>query len=325
VPIIVVDGSQNPLPRDTLKSFSFVTYLHMPNTSVGKRLFEGAKTSTTRYTHTISDDELLNPEALSELKSFLDSNFDFVAACGHVVAWRSFRGFLFVKPFYLGFSKVKVDQESPIERVRNHMSNYQPCSIYSLVRTDVLVTSLQAVSIVDYPEYPEFCELVIEIGNAAQGKLAVIPVVSWFRNFNVPKLWKPSNLIRSWKDLKSTPSFQFHSNQVNELFMTHLNDVPPSQPSEIIQVGLDSYFFGRDASKKQKQFSYFLRRIPHLLRPFVPNLLDFLTMYLLRRLISHYRNTNQEWYSEREFVNRFAGSGYDFPVSKWRDLFSDFR
>lgn len=325
LPTIVVDGSQNPLPKRILNTLSSVTYLHMPNASVGKRLYEGSKLSRTKYTHTVSDDELLNPEGLVELRNFLDSNFDFVAACGHVVAWRSFRYLLFLKPFYSGFSKVKVDQESPIERVRHHMSNYQPCSIYSLVRTDVLEISLQAVSLIDYPEYPEFCELVIEVCNAAQGKLAVIPVVSWFRNFNVPKLWKPSNLIESWKDLKTVPSFKLHSNQINEFLATRPDDVPPSQLSDIIQVGLDCYFFGRGASKKQQQFSYYLWRFPHLLRPFIPNLLDFILMYLLRRLISRFRNTHQEWYTSSEFMNHFAGSAYDFPVSKWRGHFSDFR
>lgn len=321
----MVDGSENPLPRRILDNLSVVTYLHMPNASVGKRLYEGAKLSTTTYTHTVSDDELLNPDALIELKSFLDSNFDFVAACGNVVAWRNFRNLLFLMPFYSGFSKVKVDQECPIERVRDHMSNYQPCSIYSLVRTDVLEVTLKAVSLIDYPEYPEFCELVIEICNAAQGKLAVIPVVSWFRNFNVSKLWKPSDLIGSWKVLKTIPSFQFHSKQIDEFLMTHPNDVPRLQTFNIIQTGLECYFFGRDTSTKNKQLSYYLRRFHHLLRPFVPKLLDFMAIYLFRRLISRFRDTSQNWYTPGEFISRFTGSGYEFPVSKWRDRFFNFK
>lgn len=133
-----VDGSEKALNLKVVKkiiSKSNVKYHHINILSEVDRVKKILPQIKTRYTMLSSDDDLLLPNAISKCMDELNKDKNIIACYGQTLSFYKIDNKI---KFYLTSKTLNNFEnlsDSPVERLNNHMSNYVPSIIYSLMFT----------------------------------------------------------------------------------------------------------------------------------------------------------------------------------------------
>lgn len=180
--VIVVDGTDKPIDAEAIKTLRpNIEYYHLPIT-VNERLQFAVDRIATPYAMLCGDDEFMVPSGVIECISFLENNAEY-AQCGARAVGFS------LKKKYLDLYEVKpmqrhhrVEQDTPLARIRYHIENFTPSTIYSVHRAPSFRLAILSSIRYQYSNGGYTGELIVELISAAVGKSRVLPSAMWIRS-----------------------------------------------------------------------------------------------------------------------------------------------
>ena len=143
VKLIVLDGSPSPVTDlDTSPNFR---YYHLPLSIEDRFKFVVDKIDT-KYAALLSDDEFFLIHGLQDCLEFLERNPEYVSCKGQALGFSWNEGVLRYKSVYTGLSGYYIDAYSSRDRVFQHMKKYEMATLWAVMRRDIFVKTLTAMS-----------------------------------------------------------------------------------------------------------------------------------------------------------------------------------
>ncbi len=176
--ILIVDSSKVFL---NVKLPWNITYLHLPGSFFGDKIYSGLCKVSTPYSCLCADDDFLSESGLYFGIRYLEENKEYVSVQGNYVHFSYSENLNDYHPVYAEtIGTKKVDANSPVDRLMESIGMGQSF-IYALHHTEVLLKCLrvtlnmQAVTLV---------ETGISIGSPLYGKHIILPVFWMARDKN---------------------------------------------------------------------------------------------------------------------------------------------
>lgn len=201
--VVVIDGSQRPIPAEKLSSLSKnITYIHL-DLPFNERILFATEHVTTKYAMLCCDDEFQVPSGIVKCIDFLENNQDYSQCCGRVIRFSPRKYCIRLDPDKLNHESHFVNQENWEERIAYHVTPIVTSTIYGVHRVDSFRHCVKHSMNYDYGNpYPQ--ETLFEFAAAAFGKSKVIPSVTWLRSAECDpvftKGWERKESISDWYD-----------------------------------------------------------------------------------------------------------------------------
>ncbi len=180
----VIDGSAEPIAPSKLPASEKIHYHHMPE-PLFDRLGYAIELVQTPYCCLISDDEFFLPSGLKACVEELSNDPNLVACLGRTLSFDATSDQIMAAPGYVMMAGRSISDATPAERMRAHLGNYMPSTVYAVARSHVWKTAIRTAIAKSFPVYA-LGELRFEAAVAFQGPNKVIPVLSWLRNVGQP-------------------------------------------------------------------------------------------------------------------------------------------
>jgi glycosyltransferase domain-containing protein len=189
VNVLVIDGGDSKLDQLYLSSLSpNISYHYVP---IGflKRLEIASNLIKTKYCILLGDDEFFIPSALNSAIKALEKDSELVACCGQsvnfwpgkIASWTSKDVVLLSHISYPERKGYLISQNTPYKRMLEHMTDYSPTSIYSVIRTPDWKKVVSIIAKKEFNAYGIF-ELQFEMAIAYLGKIKVLDELFWLRS-----------------------------------------------------------------------------------------------------------------------------------------------
>jgi glycosyltransferase domain-containing protein len=201
--VIVIDGSQRPIPVEKLSGLSKnIIYIHL-DLPFNERILFATERLTTKYAILCCDDEFQVPSGVVKCIDFLEKNQDYAQCCGRVIRFSPRKYCIRLDADKLNHESHFVNQKHWEERVAYHMTPIVTSTIYGVHRVDSFRHCVKYSMNYDYGNpYPQ--ETLFEFAAAAFGKSKVIPSVTWLRSAEgdpvITRGWERKESISDWYD-----------------------------------------------------------------------------------------------------------------------------
>ena len=201
--VLVIDGSQQPIPAENLCSLSKnITYIHL-DLPFNERILFATERLTTKFAMLCCDDEFQVPSGIVKCIDFLEKNQDYSQCCGRVIRFLPRKYYIRLDPDKLTHEHHFVNQKHWEERVAYHMTPIVTSTIYGVHRVDSFRHCVKYSMNYEYGNpYPQ--ETLFEFAAAAFGKSKVISSVTWLRSSEcdpvITKGWNRKESISDWYD-----------------------------------------------------------------------------------------------------------------------------
>ena len=181
--IIYTDGSPEASDID-FTGFANVRYFHDPR-FIHDRLNAAAGLIATPYACMIGDDEYLISSALHECIDFLQAHPSHSSCMGRAIGFDRKSDRLVFHEVYPRLKDRKLTDNSPMQRLENHWTEYVPAHCYAVTRTPVWKL---AIELAFKNQFNVFAigEIQMESVVAAAGKSEVLPILYWLRSREAP-------------------------------------------------------------------------------------------------------------------------------------------
>ena len=218
--IIVMEDSESDLTEQEKTKLPDNVEWSVSKDFIEKRFDNAVATVKTDFCALMCDDELLSPEGLALLISFLQDNQSFSCANGMAIGFKKdkrgsdgkgkrhdpsdqlkfsmvyseLKNRIFSQSDQLKFSMVYSElknrsfiQNEPKTRALMHMSFYSIGSTFAVHRTKNLAVAIRSALIANsVARYSG--ELAMELTHVLLGKTIILPIVYWIRNYSVPPI-----------------------------------------------------------------------------------------------------------------------------------------
>lgn len=187
VSVIVADGSNLPFFKNDLEAPKNITYFHMKEGFIDRLNFVKQKIKT-KYCVLLGDDEFFIPSALFSAIGELDKG-DCIACTGQSISfwagkqpnWFSENQEILSHVIYPERLSLSISDNCPNNRLLNHMKNYSPIGIYSVMRTSTWAKIITLISEREFNAYGSF-EIQFEMAISYFGKIKILDELIWFRS-----------------------------------------------------------------------------------------------------------------------------------------------
>tara|TARA_B100000575_G_scaffold215503_1_gene176211 strand:- start:1956 stop:3020 length:1065 start_codon:yes stop_codon:yes gene_type:complete len=219
----VLDGSDKPLPKNIIKTFSQNINYHYLKLSLIERIGYSQKLINTKYVALLSDDEFYLTKSLKEFINILEKDKSLSCCSGLTMSYNYDKKNLEINSFYQYINppfentkNINLMEEDPIKRVEKHMSNYIPIATYNVTRVEFYKKIVNLIGSKEYKALGSW-EIQFEVAMCLLGKIKFIPWVYWIRSFEAPRIrntspsMTTSNNFSNWwilkKNLNETSHF----------------------------------------------------------------------------------------------------------------------
>lgn len=158
--------------------------------AIEDRIFAMAEKVETEFCCLMCDDEILIPDSLAMLVSFLKDNQDFSSASGMAIGFsmnknkKIWGSNLLFSNVYHELKQRSLVMDDPKTRALLHSSFYTLGASYAVHRTSNFICAIKNSRIAkNSARYSS--EIAFELSHALLGKSIVLPVVYWLRNYAV--------------------------------------------------------------------------------------------------------------------------------------------
>ena len=181
----VVDGSDKAINRRVLDTFPNNIIYKYDTSSYNQRLAGVIPDLDTEYVALMGDDEFFVPSVLSSCIEELEKDSSLVSCSGVSMGFFSRNGKVFGKAAYPKLIDYKDGMnDDPINRLKTHMGNYAPSSIYGVNRVRPWSISMDTISKGEFDFFANL-ELSFEMCMCFSGKTKVINELMWLRSFDL--------------------------------------------------------------------------------------------------------------------------------------------
>lgn len=184
--VLVLDGSKEKLENDCLSAKN-IKYIHDPR-SLYDRLLSSVNFIDTNFIILGCDDEFYLPSALSSCVEFLEKNKEYSSCGGRTLGFgRNSSDEFYGRKVYSKLENFSLIDNDPLKRAKQHMSNYEPAHVYSVMHTKTWRIISKYIFEKEYNLYAAL-ELQIEFLLPIAGKSKIIPELMTMRNLEVPAI-----------------------------------------------------------------------------------------------------------------------------------------
>lgn len=179
--VLVMDGSDSPIPTHELAGIDNNVHYHHENCSIEERLAVAATHINTKYAMICGDDEFQIFSGLIACIQFLEANDGYMSCCGRCVGFRVQESKVELFPVKDYHKNHLVSQDSIGDRIKYHIGNFMVTTIYGVHRRDSFKYCLSGAS----KKYSSIYvgETSFELLSSAYGKSIVLPNATWLRSF----------------------------------------------------------------------------------------------------------------------------------------------
>ena len=200
--VLIMDGSDSPIPAEDLAGIENNIQYHHKIASLEERLKAASSYINTEYAMLCGDDEFQIHSGIVACLEFLENNEEYTACCGRCIGFRVERNKVELFPEKAYHVDHYVNQSLIGERVKYHIGNYMVTTIYGVHRQDSFKLCLSGISRSCSCIY--VAETIFELISAVSGKSIVLPNATWLRSYeNKPiqtELTDRKYRISSWYD-----------------------------------------------------------------------------------------------------------------------------
>jgi glycosyltransferase domain-containing protein len=295
VSVCVLDGSQKPIRRELLSQFSEnISYFHLPISYVARIEYVQSKLKT-RYTVLMGDDEFYLPSGLATAIAELETATDLISCMGRALGFEMFENEVVGYPVYDRLNGYFLDLDDDAERMKFHMENYVPSTIYSVMRTEAWKVAWEPIFRKEFPAWGQI-EVCFELAASFLGKSRVVPELVWLRSGEVSTVRSTDISLHGcrfsdwWEDRDRAES---HNELLHNLALSLRSEHPGAIKADLIDaINLFVVFDRKENS--YRSFEYAKLKLLLLLRDYIPEALKrFLKKHLITRknsLISEVAN-----------------------------------
>lgn len=247
--VIILDGTENPIPGRELSSLSInIHYNHIPD-SFYQRVRAVRKMIKTPYVSLLGDDEFHLPEGLIASIDNLNKDPGLVACMGRALGFtiagnkKSIIGY----PVYPELEDYKITSEDIGRRMFDHMNHYTPSTMYAVIRKREFLNTLEVFLKHEFP-VNAITELQFELSVCYLGKSKILPVLHWLRSAEIgPVLDSPDiylkcqNLFHEWWPSPDKIEFREHFLNVTSIALAETDGRDPQIVSKEIELAMDAY------------------------------------------------------------------------------------
>lgn len=197
--ILILDNSPEPLSsQDIPANCKYI----LSKTDFAARSIQASLLIDTKYTIIGADDEVYLPNALFEMKDFLDNHQDYVAVGGNALAVWRYGNYVAGSWAYKRTFGYHNNEDSPYNRIRKHTGNgITPLTSFftcNLTRSKFAQTCLET-----YGQAPVLATDAISVLTiCGGGKSKYLNILYWIRNWNQSprshKGWDRSVYLHDW-------------------------------------------------------------------------------------------------------------------------------
>ena len=276
VNLIVVDGSQNPLPsklREFLNGLGFIQYIHSL-LDIDERLNIAGRLISTRYSVMCGDDEFLLPSGLLAAINKLDHHPNFSGIIGQSIRFfLSDGGYKCIYGEGYSTQKYEVMETLPKDRLLFALRKYEAATCYAVMRTAAWKKSWGSVRKWTSPD-------IIELQHAIKfyilGNLSYVDDVYWMRSCeNAPISTEGHRRNLSGLDWWRSKECQQERNEFVLNLSRDLREfqcMTDAQSQEIINEVLEIYFQSQDNKILENGIVYRLRlKFANYVKKILPN------------------------------------------------------
>jgi len=218
--LLVLDASPLPIEKEILKTFDKnIIYVH-DQSDYNERIVNSFSKINTKYAQLISDDEFYPISAVLSCIKELEKNEDIISSIGVCLGFEvdKTRKKIFSKQCYARLIENYNDTMAtdPLERLFNHLTNYEPFLMYSIIRTEIWKKAFNLpLKFIrnqsdknNNEKFNFFCsdEIQINMYLAFAGRSKVIRELYWLRSFGEhpairdlhKKLSEPKLTFQEW-------------------------------------------------------------------------------------------------------------------------------
>ena len=190
--VIILDGSRFPLDLEKSPTagmiHSCISYFHLP-VSLEERLGFVLGRIQTKYAALLSDDEFFLPSSLISCIDYLDANADSVSCKGRALGFMWKDGRVMSREVYPNLSSCLVNSSDPEKRLIQHFSPYQMITLWSVMKADVFLKTIQCIAHSGKYKTAAAAEIQVSLVAAYSGKCKVIDELMWMRSFENKNIW----------------------------------------------------------------------------------------------------------------------------------------
>ena len=270
--VLIVDSSEVflnvKLPRN-------ITYLHLPGSLYGDKIYSGLCKISTPYTCLCADDDFIAKSGLKAGQKFLEENLDYVSVQGHYIQFDPCIPKEKSHPLYLNMIGYKNDSDVIKDRALDAFTVPQDHALHrtiSLKNAIHITLDITNVTVV---------ELSIPLVTMCYGKHAVLPVfwsardmiryskyldendLTYYDEGNV-EANKLNKIVVNWKNFLISSE----GNKLKNNFINNISDVvpDPKEARDLFNLANNNYL-SRVKRKDNISFKQKLKNITKLLLP----------------------------------------------------------
>ncbi|MCB1180118.1 MAG: TIGR00180 family glycosyltransferase, partial [Leptospiraceae bacterium] len=263
--VYVLDGSADSIEKNKLEGLGEnINYFHLPIT-FPERVKKSLELVKTKYTVFMGDDEFYFPSGLKQCIDELEKNEDLVACSGRCLGFQYKNKILSSWFMYNNQKNYSISSNDPIERMKYHMENYTPSTVYGVTRTEDWKNSWRSFTEKEFPIF-SMAEIQLELSLSFFGKSKVIPVLTWFRSYENETVltgegsFSRENVFENWwnKTEKIEEINEFLDIMSETLFKQNKFNLSKEEIIKGIKESLDKYYklilTIQNKKKKNKKF-----------------------------------------------------------------------
>lgn len=188
--IIILDGSKTPISEylSNKKLKKNITYFHLP-ISIEERFKYVQKLIKTKYSALLSDDEYFVPSALKRCINELKNNQDLVSCKGQAIWFQYLDRKILCLEAYKNLNSFQIEDESPFLRMKNHMHDYKILTLWSVMKSDVFIKTMKAISYYSAYKSAAVAEIQTSLIASYSGKCGTVKELMWFRSGENKSIW----------------------------------------------------------------------------------------------------------------------------------------
>jgi glycosyltransferase domain-containing protein len=185
----VIDGSYETINESLYdKSNPNLNYHFLGNSSIEDRLGYAINLIKTNYSALISDDEFFLPSAIEKCIKTIEIN-NLVACKGLCFSFNYLDGKVVGNLFYPGMRGYKINADTSLNRMIQHMNPYAMASLWSIMKSDVTIACLEAASLTGKLSSAACVEIQTSLITSFLGSVEVIDDLFWLRSQENKNIW----------------------------------------------------------------------------------------------------------------------------------------
>jgi len=284
VTLHILDGSNESIDELEFLSRSKNIFYHNIKTSFEHRMGYASSLITTKYAALLSDDEFFIPSSIEKCIKIIENN-NLVSCKGSCFTFNYIEGKVVGSPAYAGMRGYKIDAQFGKDRMIQHMAPYNMYSLWSIMKSDVMKSCLNAMGLTGKLSCAASAEIQVSLITSYLGSIEIIDDLFWLRSQENNNIWWEDGNI-SFAKWYSGSNYQDEVKHFLEITAEVLSQKDGNSKKEILdnlKIAINHYIKTQGLSLKiRKKYNQALSFLKYSIKLYLPKF-DYLVKKILNK------------------------------------------